>query len=275
MKRCAAVLFALALIFAPLSPGATAVGGGVGVVAGNTIEVSGHWEKTDTLYFGPSRETAQDGDLTVAAAWSDARDMVYTFTSSNGERSVFTVTPYWLEDSYYTFSSVQPGVNIVREADSEDAPGDVTAALVFADIQPGAGKYGVKVDTRSKFKTYQGQEIDTFSIHENMSLSSGSDGKKFYLTPTGNFPEGETGGEKLYVVLGVMDGGSGETRMYTAWEYTWVDQPETIQVPDQYGPIEYSPMETILKLAAVILIPVLILVLVVVLLLRRRKRRSQ
>lgn len=252
---------------------------GQGVRPGYTLEEPGHWEQTDVLYFGPNEETRQEDGMTVAAGWDEDRNMVYTFTGADGSKAVFTVDAYWFSESYYASSSVQPGVNIIRDADTEDTPGNVVCSLAVADITPGEGKYGVKVDVREYFKTQKdATPIERFSIGENMTESTGYDGKKYYLSPNAFLPEGTDDGEKIYLVLGAMDGGEGTTRMYTAWEYTWRAEPETIVVPDEYGPIEEftasAPGINYVVLALCVLIPAGIFVGILILIKRGINKRQ-
>lgn len=252
---------------------------GQGVRPGYTLEEPGHWEQTDVLQFGPNEETRQEDGMTVAAGLDEKRNMVYTFTGSDGSKAVFTVEAYWFGESYYASSSVQPGVNIRREADAEEAPGDVVCALAVADIAPGEGKYGVKVDVREYFKSQKdGTPIERFSIGEKMTESSGSNGTKYYLSPKVSLPEGTEDGEKIYLVLGAMDGGEGTTRMYTAWEYTWAAEPETIVVPDEYGPIEEftaSAPGVNYVILALCTLPLLGIVVGAVMLIRRAVKKSR
>ena len=237
-KKFYFAIFACFLLFRVLPVEASSYG--QGAIAGYTYEEPGRWERTDMLYFGPLEETLQVGGLTISAVWTENyKDMVYTFTATNGAQSQFTVTPYWIDDFYYSGNTLSAGVNIVHEAEPSDMPGDVICSLAFADLKLGTGDYGFEPTVRWYCKTMKGEEVRQFSIHENMIESSGSDGKKFYFDPRGEFPVGEEDGEKIYLLFGTMDDQSGDMRMFTAYEYTWKDEPEIIEVPDQFGPIEY------------------------------------
>lgn len=262
------------------SAGATEYIVGQSIEPGYTRYEPGHWDKTDILYFGPNEETRREDELTITAGRDDKQNIVYTFTAADGSRAEYTVELYWLRDFYYASDYIYPKVNIWRAAEPDDAPGDVIASLAVGDIEPGAGDYGVKVDVRSYFGSVRdGAPYERFSIGENMTQDTGYDGTKYYLDTSGHLPEGIEDGEKIYIVLGVMDGGEGTTRMYTAWEYTWAAEPETIEVPDQYGPIEYfeyTPPEISGHISPLlILVPAAVIGGAVVLIVRAVKKRRK
>ena len=256
------------------------------VEPGYTYEEPGHWELTDTLYYDVGLDKRQGSKTELSLSRSEKGYAVFTFTvtedanfsgeeghSCRGEKAVFTVEAFWFGESYYPSSSVQPGVNIFREADADHTPGDVVCSLFIGDFALRDGT--VTGSARDRFTTMKGEPIESFSIGENMTQATGYDGKKYYLTPTGHLPAGEEDGEKIHIVLTAADS-EGLACAYTAWEYSWVAQPETIVVEDQYGPIEYfgasSPGFHIFVLALCVLIPIAV---VVILLVRRAKKRKK
>ncbi len=261
------------------------------VEPGYTYEEPGHWELTDTLYYDVCADKRQGSQAELSLSRDEKGYAVFTFTvteegnfsgeeghSCRGETAAFTVEAFWLEERYYPSSSVQPGFNLVREADTAHTPGDVRCDVFIGDIEPlEDGAWSARTQIRSRFTNARGETIESFSIGENMTQATGYDGKKYYLTPTGHLPAGEEDGEKLYVVLTAADS-EGLARAGTAWEYTWAAQPETIVVEDRYGPIEYfeTGPAAILgygALALCILIPAA--VVVVLLLVHRRKKRRK
>ena len=286
MKKAFFILAAALLVLTAGCAQKSAPIRGQHVEPGYTYEEPGHWELTDMLYYDEIPEVPQGSKYGVSLSRSEKGYAVFTFTvtedvnfsgeeghSCKGETAVFTVEAFWFGESYYPSSSVQPGLNIFREADTDHTPGDVVCSLFIGDFALRDGT--VTGSARDRFTTMKGEPIESFSIGENMVQSTGYDGKKYYLTPTGHLPAGEEGGEKIYVVLTAADG-EGFARAYTAWEYSWVAQPETIVVEDRYGPIEYfgasSPGFHIFVLALCILI--LIAVAVILLVRRARKRRK-
>ena len=253
-------------------------GAGMGATAGYTRHEPGHWEKTDTLYFGPLERTRTVDGVTVTAELADTnngRGFIYTFTDENGRQSTYTVESFWFEDKYFADDSFSVGVNIIRAPDEDSAISGVTASLMIADAALGEGEYGFLPTVRSYFTEANGTEIRSFSITENMTFSTGSEGK-YFISPYGKFPVGEEDGQTLYALLGVQDDLDGETRMFIAYEYRWVDQPEDIEVPPEYGPIEYfdDPISVARRSPIPLLVPVLVAAAVVVLLIRRHKRRK-
>ena len=247
---------------------------------GYTRYEPGHWELTDVLSFGPLEATRQVNGVTVTAVpviddYGDP-DVVYTFTDGSADSS-FTVSPYWFEDQLYGDAYFSVGVNIVHAPDDDSAPGGVTASLAVADITLGEGDYGFLPTVRCHFTKANGEEIPRFSVRENMTFSSGSEGK-YYIDPHAKFPVGEEDGQKIYALLSVQDDLDGGTRVFIAWEYTWVEQPEEIEVPTQYGPIEFidpiDPEPSAQRSPVILIVPVLLAAAVVILLVRRHKRKK-
>ena len=271
---CAALCVCAAADDGPpdLPPGAT-----IGVTPGYTRHEPGHWQLTDTMVFGPLEETREAEDMTVTAltrAREKGMDIVYTFEDGTGAKAEYTVTPYWFEDRYYAESSFAVGVNIVRAPDTDGGPGSVSASLAVCDAELGEGDYGANFAVNSYFKLANGTEIKRFGVGENMY--SGSEGK-YYIDLRGSFPAGEEGGQKIYAVLGVQDNIDRETRVFIAYQYKWVDQPEDIEVPPEYGPIEYhnDPVSVVSRNPVLFLLPVLLaaVVVFVILVVRRRGRK--
>ena len=252
----------------------TACAEGQGVQPGYTKEEPGHWELTDTLYVDATQPRRQDGEVTITAGWEET-DMLFTFTASDGSQTCWTVSLLNIPTFCYAgFASVD--VDITRDTDEAHSVGGVICSLVMADVESGAGEYGLKVTPRSGFRTMSGEEMETFDIHRYMETYGDTTEMRYSLFGAhGDLPVGSEDGETIYLVLGVMDSLGGKSRMYIACRYTWVNQPETIVVPDQYGPIEYGPEDMALefaKLAALIAVPVAVIVLAAVRIVRRHKR---
>ena len=204
MKRLlGALLFVLMLpatVCAAAADGPPEVppGAGIGVEPGYTRTEPGHWEHTDTLYFGSiDEERTADGVTVLASLENEKKDIVFTFTDSGGEQAVYTVTPYWFPDRCYAEDSFAVGVNIVRSPDEDQEFGEVTASVVIAEVTPGEGRYGFEPEVISYFKKPDGTEVQRFGVHENMTFSEGSAGK-YYIDLRGRFPAGEEDGQKLY-----------------------------------------------------------------------------
>ena len=279
MKRLlGALLFVLMLpatVCAAAADGPPEVppGAGIGVEPGYTRTEPGHWEHTDTLYFGSiDEERTADGVTVLASLENEKKDIIFTFTDSGGEQAVYTVTPYWFPDRCYAEDSFAVGVNIVRSPDEDQEFGEVTASVVIAEVTPGEGRYGFEPEVISYFKKPDGTEVQRFGVHENMTFSEGSAGK-YYIDLRGRFPAGEEDGQKLYAVVGTQDEPGRETRVFIAYEYRWVDEPETIEVPDQYGPVEYHNTPAGKPVLYGLIIGAALIVIVTVVLLRKRRKK--
>ena len=256
-----------------LPPGAS-----IGVTPGYTRHEPGHWELTGVLVFGPLEKTREAEGVTVTAEarpGDKSADVVYTFEDGAGAKSSYTVTPYWFDDFYYADSSFAVGVNMVRSPDEDGASGSVSASLAVADAVVGEGDYGFQPTVRSYFKLADGTVIERFGIQENMTRAEGSEGK-YYIDLRGELPVGEEAGQKIYAVLGVQDDIDRGTRVFVAYQYEWVDQPEDIEVPPEYGPIEYhnDPVSVISRYPVLILIPLLLIAAIVIFAVRRRRRKQ-
>lgn len=252
-------------------------GAGMGAAAGYTRREPGHWEKTDTLYFGPLEQTRTVDGVTVAADFADTnngRGIVYTFTGADGAQSVYTVESFWFEEEYYADDSFSVGVNIIRQPDEDGGPGGISASLAVADVTLGEGEYGFQPSVRSYFTKANGTVIERFDVGENMTFSTGSEGK-YYINPYAKFPVGETDGQKLYALLGVQDELDRGTRLFIAYEYQWVERAEEIEVPAQYGPIEYfdDPVPAAQRSPLLMIVPVPLAAGVAVLVIRAIRKK--
>ncbi len=252
-------------------------GAGMGVEPGYTRYEPGHWELTDKLYLGSIGEERTVNGLTVTTALeNENKDIVYTFTDSDGAQAVYTVTPYWFEERYYAEDRFEIGVNMTRVPDEDSAPGGVSASVVIADVTLGEGKYGFDAEVLSYFERMDGTEVKKFSVKENMRATS-NDGEKYAISLCGEFPVGETAGQKLYAMVGTQDDIDRETRIFMAWEYEWIDEPEEIEVPPQYGPIEYfdTPVKAAFYFAPFIIGAVLVIAVILIVVFLRKKRRNK
>ncbi|MEE3437977.1 MAG: hypothetical protein VZR05_07490 [Lachnospiraceae bacterium] len=279
MKRLlGALLFVLMLpatVCAAAADGPPEVppGAGIGVEPGYTRTEPGHWEHTDTLYFGSiDEERTADGVTVLASLENEKKDIIFTFTDSGGEQAVYTVTPYWFPDRCYAEDSFAVGVNIVRSPDEDQEFGEVTASVVIAEVTPGEGRYGFEPEVISYFKKPDGTEVQRFGVHENMTFSEGSAGK-YYIDLRGRFPAGEEDGQKLYAVVGTQDEPGRETRVFIAYVYRWVDEPETIEVPDQYGPVEFHNTPAGKPVLYGLIIGAVMSVFVIIVFLRKRRKK--
>ena len=197
--------------------------GGQGITPGYMRHEEGHWQKTDTLRDGVGVHISSDDTLETI-----------TYSFSNGEE--FTVESFWFEDRYFPSDPVSPGINVIRKGKDTYAM-NVSCKLFFMDKPDDDG---VILATFRDDMTGTAS-IERFAIGEVMSESTGyQDGEKYFLTPTGHFEdagyENLKDGDKMYIVL-TAEGGDMRARI--AYEYSWVAEPEDIEVPEQLGPIEY------------------------------------
>jgi LPXTG-motif cell wall-anchored protein len=61
--------------------------------------------------------------------------------------------------------------------------------------------------------------------------------------------------------------------VFISYEYRWVDEPETIEVPDQYGPVEYHNTSARSPVLHGLIIGAALIVIVTVVLLRKRRKK--
>ena len=204
--------------------------GGQGITPAYTRYEEGHWTLTDAM------TAAENAEITESESKVSA---VFAFPDG----AVFTAESFWFAEKYYQGDSVLPEVNLIRTGEEPSGGEDVVCTLCFTDalsedLAP-AGEI-----RRSFSKDSSGHErLDSFSVRDGMTESTGfPDGEKFYIAPLGHFPEAPEGGwpdgQKMYIVL-TADAGDRCARI--AYEYTWAAEPETIEVPEQAGPIEYFP----------------------------------
>ena len=199
--------------------------GGQGVTPGYTRHEEGHWTRTDIL------RTADE----AAVALEDGGSLE-TLTFAFPDGAIYTVEAFWLEERYYPSDSVSPGINVIRSG-AETYAENVVCALYFAATPDGEPLAYFRDDMSGT------ASVERFSIGEIMHESSGyTGGEKYYLTPSAHFADVDPGqladGDRIYLVL-TASGGESAARI--AWEYNWVAEPEDIEVPESYGPIEYFP----------------------------------
>ncbi len=200
---------------------------------------TGHWDLTDIRYIGTGAETETDGDISVLSEriGVDGQDIMYTYCihgedgkSCSGEKLAFTIPELPFDIRYYAGDTFHPEIEIFADADAKNIPGSVICSLAFADVDFASGEYGVKVTPRKWFRVgYNGQEVKTFGpMPHGETMSWRNDIQRSFLYVEGSFPEGVEDGEKIWLVFGVMDSGSGENRLYNIYEYTWTRGPDTV-----------------------------------------------
>ena len=268
-KKPRALLLA-ALAFCLLLSGC-APRGGQGVRPGYTREEPGHWTRTQVMYIDPlPAETAAADGLTVAVGRTGEGYPSFTFDGPGGQTG-FTVEAFGFGDRYFASEAISPGVNVIRQAEGE-LLGDVVCTLAFAELHPQEDEAPPEVVIVDPFTARRdGTPVERFSVGEHMTQATGYDGTKYYIELSGALPEGKTDGEKLYAALSAQDG-EGLITVWTVWEYTWAAEPETVEVPDEYGPIEYhlTGLAVLVPIAAVI---AAVAAIIAAALVRRKKRK--
>ena len=183
-----------------------------------SIEHPGKWDMTDIRFIGGDTGETVDGDVIIKAEryGVEGEDMVYSFKEKNGSYSRIYIPDFHPETSVYADGSFCAWIKNTAYKGLEDSRSVLHCSLALSDVDFDNGKYGVKVNPRQFFTTV---------------TSSADDGETFdapgRILLEGSFPEGKKDGEKIYLTYGVMDGFSGNVRMYNIYEYTYTVGPVT------------------------------------------------
>ena len=157
----------------------------------------------------------------------DGQDMLYFFEETP---VTITIPEEQFADRYYAGDDNINEIEIFVSPDAGDLQTGVICSLALADVDFDTGKYGVKVSPRSWFHTgWPPEDVKSFGpLPHDDTMSWRNDLSRGYLTLSGSFPEGETDGEKIWLVYGAMDGDAGIRRMFNVYEYTWTAGPDVV-----------------------------------------------
>ena len=230
---------------------------------GYTYEVAGRWDQTGYRTLGPTAPA--NGAAGVRASVDDSA-VVYDFTEGNEHAQVRVnfskpgVSMYAVKESYNVDDHVTLVFYLEREADTEETPGDVSVMLYLADSAELNADGAIDLTVRTPFQRYYSGEEDMEPA--SYANTKERNGKREIVVNT-YLPEGQTDGEPLSIVLDVTDEASG-VRTLAVWDYRWTQGPITVEVPTQYGPIEYfdSPIGWFARLVAMLLIVALPVLLI-------------
>ncbi len=210
-----------------------------------SVEHSGHWTMTDVRFVGEGTEPVRDGDVTIEAEryGVEGEVMVYTFTGEDGSYHRIRIPDLHPPVFAYSGNNFYAWHDNYSYMEPEGAPGKVICSLALGDVDFDTGKYGVKVTPKYYFKAgYPSKAVEAFDCPPDPEDKDSPSGFREHLHATGInltgvFPEGEDTGDKIYLAYGVMDGFSGNVRMYNICEYTYTEGPETEWV---YNPPMYD-----------------------------------
>lgn len=207
-------------------------------------EYAGHWDIEDVRYIGPVNPTDEkDGvKVKVERKGVDGQDIFYSFSGGSSDFQMIIPAKRFrkLIGSIHSMDSQFLDILAYISSDDEDLPGNITISVAFADVDYEKGKYGALVSPVSypMEKGWPREAVETFSPlphGDGMSyLKSnelgGGPGRALMSPSDFTFPEGKKDGDKLNLVLGVMDSVSGECRCYNIYEYNWVEGPDVVWV---------------------------------------------
>ena len=193
----------------------------------------GHWDRTGIYYIGDGSapdqaEADEEGDgMRAERRGVDGQDMLYFFEETP---VTITIPEEQFADRYYAGDDNINEIEIFVSPDAGDLQTGVICSLALADVDFDTGKYGVKVSPRSWFHTgWPPEDVKSFGpLPHDDTMSWRNDLSRGYLTLSGSFPEGETDGEKIWLVYGAMDGDAGIRRMFNVYEYTWTAGPDVV-----------------------------------------------
>ncbi|MBE6910205.1 MAG: hypothetical protein E7474_11640 [Ruminococcaceae bacterium] len=230
---------------------------------GYTYEVDGQWERTGFRILGP---TAANGGADVRASADDSA-IVYDFTTGSGHAQVKLTYPdlnmskYAVKELYNADEHIELMFEFAREADADETPGDVSAVICLAGAAELNADGTVELTNREPFRAYYSMQNE---ILEPVTYAAAQQ-RNSEPAVVGNavLPVGQADGEPLCIVLDVTDEQSG-VRTLAVWDFRWKQGPITVEVPPQYGPIEYydSPVGMLAKLLAILsaaAVPVLLI----------------
>ncbi|MCR5108460.1 MAG: hypothetical protein K6B28_09885 [Lachnospiraceae bacterium] len=179
-------------------------------------ERKGHWDMTDIKFIGGNKKELKDGDIIIKAEryGVEGEDMVYTYNMDDGSYCRLYLPEIYPDEFVYADGSFYIWIKNTSYSDPENTEGILHCSLALADVEFNKGEYGIKVHPQMYFESSFLDENDvTFEAPGRISFD-------------GVFPAGDRDGDKIYLVYGVMDGFSGNVRMYNVYEYTYSEGPE-------------------------------------------------
>ncbi|MBR4719324.1 MAG: hypothetical protein IKP31_03655 [Lachnospiraceae bacterium] len=189
------------------------------------IEHPGRWDMTDIRFIGGDDGEIKDGDIGIKAEryGVEGGDMVYTYRTGDGSYCRIRVPDIYPDTTLYAGDKF---MEWIRNTDYQGLNGKeavLHCSLAFSDVDFDSGKHGVKVEPRVYLEGSYSQAGETFDAPCRLNVS-------------GIIPEGDKDGDKIYLAYGVMDGFSGNVRMYNIYEYTYTKGPvlEWIYNPPMY-----------------------------------------
>ncbi|MCR5402859.1 MAG: hypothetical protein K6E91_03450 [Butyrivibrio sp.] len=200
---------------------------------------AGHWECTDKQLIMSGDNEYSDGSLSIKVVPKetddeyDYDDGVFYFEGSGG-KSRISAFAMFMSSSYNAGEECAPTICFEYDPKSDSAPGKLYGAAYFADVKPGDDIFGHSISVREYFTPRHGKKNGyirmrgygkgTINSHNYAKKSDG--GGEMSTDSSACFPCFVAEGDKIWVVVDVMDGEAWKVGMRKLAEYTWVLDPD-------------------------------------------------
>lgn len=200
---------------------------------------AGHWECTDRQLIFSEKTEYSDDDLTVRVVPKetdddyDYDDGVFYYEGNGGEARMSAFAMF-LSSSYRAGDECDPTVCFEYDTRKGSAPGKMYGAAYFADVKPGGDIFGQSISVREYFtpkysnkvgyQQMRGYGEKTINAHNSSRRSDG--GGEVTANPVADFPSIVAAGDKIWVVVDVIDGETWELGFRKCVEYTWTLDPD-------------------------------------------------
>ena len=179
---------------------------------------SGHWDLQDIRYYGTDRENVDDS-VRVQRTGTDGQNILYTFADG---RTV-DIPAERFDRRYYPGEVFIPEI-VIFSSSSNDGDAAVTCSLAWCEIKEGDT---LQIAPKQYFTAFwPRKEVKAFGpLPHDDTMSWRNDLMRSYLNMNGSFPEGNTDGEKIWLVYASACNGQGDLVMYNVYEYVWSAGP--------------------------------------------------
>ncbi len=194
---------------------------------------SGHWERTDRSLILSGQSTATKGDVTVTAELSDDQngfdDGRFIYNGDGGENLIRFSTSF-VSESYDPGEACNPSITLKYEEHKKNAPGKIYGAAYFADVSTGDDIFGQSVKVREYLvpeRNYgSGYQIMRGFGKNTENRSGGHEEKdgsgETFVDPLGFMPVMVSEGDKVWLVVDMIDGETWQVGIRKLFEFTWV-----------------------------------------------------
>lgn len=209
---------------------------------------AGHWECVDRQVVFSKDYEYSDGELSVKVVPKetddeyDYDDGVFYYEGSGGQ-SRMSAFAMFISSSYNAGEMCNPSVCFEYDKRSSSAPGKMYGATYFANVEPGDDIFGHNITVREYFTPEHGKRgylqmrgygDKTKNSHNTAQKSDG--GMEVSSNPAANFPCFVAEGDRIWVVVDVIDGETWKVGFRKLVEFAWVLDSDKPAVG--MGPVE-------------------------------------